>query len=55
MSEDPMVSAAQEVATADQLRADLDDHTNPDRLALLDTTTRQRLLDKYRKARAALG
>lgn len=34
--------------------ADLDDNTDPDRLALLDTATRQRLLEKYRKARAAL-
>ena len=34
--------------------ADLDDNTDPDRLALLDAATRERLLAKYAKARAAL-
>lgn len=35
--------------------ADLDDNTDPDRLALLDAATRERLLAKYATARAALG
>jgi hypothetical protein len=36
-------------------QADLDDNTDPSRLAALDAATRSRLEAKYAKARAALG
>lgn len=35
--------------------ADIDDNTDPDRLALLDEATRDRLIEKYRQARAAIN
>lgn len=35
--------------------ADIDDNTDPDRLALLDETKRSRLIEKYRQARAAIN
>lgn len=35
--------------------ADIDDNTDPDRLALLDEAKRSRLIEKYRQARAAIN
>jgi (p)ppGpp synthase/HD superfamily hydrolase len=35
--------------------ADIADNTDPDRLAVLDSSTRERLVEKYAKAQAALS
>lgn len=52
---DYYVAIADDPITLMVKAADIDDNTDPTRLALLDWETRDRLTKKYAKARAALG